>query len=128
MCVSVVSGALFYALALTHNLKHGEVIQLKSITIIYALIIILVSIVGHIIAAVTGVKEAEAPGDERDKVISMRSNSMSSHVLGFGIIIGMILYLVIGDGDVLFHFILASLTLSTIIEYVFRIYFYPAIV
>jgi len=128
MCVSVLFGGLFYAYALTSNLKSGEAIQLKSITISYLLIIILASIIGHIIAALTGLKEAEAPEDERDKIVSIQSNSMSSYVLGFGVISGMILYLVTGNGDVLFHFILASLTLSTIIEYILRIYFYRAIV
>jgi len=126
MCVSVILGALFYAYALTSSLKNGEAIQLKSITIIYILIIVLASIIGHIIAALTKLKEAEAPEDERDKIVSIQSNSMSSYVLGFGVITGMILYLVIGNGDVLFHFILTSLTLSTIIGYIFRIYFYRA--
>ena len=128
MCVSVILGALFYAYALTGSLKNGEAIQLKSITIIYILIIILASIIGHIVAALTKLKEAEAHEDERDEIISIRSNSMSSYVLGLGLFSGMILYLVVGNGDVLFHFILTSLTLSTIIEYILRIYFYRTIV
>jgi hypothetical protein len=124
MFVSLISGAFFYAKALVDYVLEDDDINLISIVVLYIVIIVAVSIVGHIFAALTYVKEAETPADERDRKIATRSNSMSSYILGFGAIVGAMQYLLFGDGDVLFHFVLVSLTLSAIAEYGLQIYFY----
>ena len=92
------------------------------------MIIVAVSIVGHIGAALVGFNDAKAPEDERDKKISIRANSISSYVLGFGAVSGILHYIVLGNGDLLFHLILISLTLSAIVEYAFRIYLYRTVI
>jgi hypothetical protein len=124
MFVALICGAFFYADALADYLIEDDDINLIGIVVLYVVIIVVVSIIGHIIAALTFVKEAETPADERDKIISTRANSMSSYILGFGAVSGIIFYLLLGDGDMLFHFVLASLTLSSIAEYGLQIYFY----
>lgn len=124
MFLALMAGAFFYANALVDYVIEDDDINLISFVVLYVVIIVAVSIVGHIIAAVTSVKEAEAPADERDKIIAARANSMSSYILGFGAITGILQYLLFGDGDVLFHFVLGSLTLAAIAEYGLQIYFY----
>ena len=128
MCISLVFGALFYGHALTSTILYDQDIQLMSLAITYTVIIVAVSIVGHIGAALVGFNDAKAPEDERDKKISIRANSISSYVLGFGAVSGILHYIVLGNGDLLFHLILISLTLSAIVEYAFRIYLYRTVI
>ena len=53
------------------------------------IIFILLEIIGHSVVALWNSKEANAEADEREKLIVMKSNFYSSHVLGF-ILIGYI--------------------------------------
>ena len=124
MCLALMLGALFYGYAVLGMTAQTAHSPLTGIVVIYVLIIVLISIVGHIIAALVSVDEAEAVADERDKLVSVRANSASSHILGLGVITGVLMYLLGGDGDLLFHFALVSLTLSSIAEYALKIYFY----
>ena len=50
---------------------------------------ILLEIIGHSVVAAWNAKEANAEADEREKIVVMKSNFYSSHVLGF-ILIGYI--------------------------------------
>ena len=84
MCLALMLGALFYGYAVLGMTAQTAHSPLTGIVVIYVLIIVLISIVGHIIAALVSVDEAEAVADERDKLISVRANSASSHILGLG--------------------------------------------
>ena len=55
---------------------------------------VVVIIIGTVIVAVTAPKDANAPADEREKLILLRANSASGQVLGVGVIltIGVILF------------------------------------
>ena len=129
MFVALLLGALFYGNWIYGNWGNESAVSSESspligIVVVYVLIVVLISILGHIIAAIGSTDDAEVEEDERDKLIVIRANSMSSHVLGLGAVSGILMYLLGGDGDFLFHLILGSLTLSAVAEYALRIYFY----
>lgn len=49
--------------------------------------IVVLEIVLHIVIAITNVKDADQPTDERDRLFSMRAGNISGWVLGFGVLI-----------------------------------------
>jgi hypothetical protein len=88
----------------------------------------LFSIIGSIIIqsilAGTSPKEADAPADERERQLITRSSHLSGLVLGFGCISALFHYLVHRSGDTLFHIILLSLLVSTVVEYALQIFYF----
>lgn len=69
-------------------------------------------------------KEADAPADERERLILSRAGNLSGLVLGFGTIAALMNYLVHANGDLLFHGVLISLLVSTVAEYALQILFF----
>ena len=124
MFTSLSAGAYVYGYAIVKNIDNLYGVPLTAFVIPYILIIVVASIVGNIVAAVTAAAEADEPSDERDEMIAVQSNSASCYVLGFGVVAGLFHYLYSANGDLLFHIVLGSLTLSAIAEYALQIYFY----
>lgn len=80
-------------------------------------IIIVASIVAQVVLALTNVKAAQAPADERERPIIDRAGSWSGMVLAFGTVSALIWYIGHGDGNLLFHSVMASLFVSSTAEY-----------
>ncbi len=130
MCLALAIGALFYGyvvIAASAGLDQ-PLPPLLPVFVVYVLILIVVSIIGHVLAAITGLNEASVPGDERDRLIASRASHISSYFLGIGVICALLLYLVSYNGHLLFHGVFASLMLSAICEYAMKIYFYRVFV
>ena len=91
---------------------------------VYTIILVLISILGHTLIGLFSPKEANAPIDEREKMIFIRASSISSYAFGFGVITALGYYLISHDGDLLFYGVFASLMLGQLMEYVVRIALY----
>lgn len=91
------------------------------LTIPYVILVVIASIVSMTTLALSSPKEANAPADERERIVHDRAGNWSGYVLAFGVICGMGYYFARRDGDVFFHIVVGSLMLSQIVEYVFQI-------
>jgi hypothetical protein len=87
----------------------------------YIGLVVVGSIVVQTVLGFLSPKEANAPADEREKPLLDRAGTWSGYVLAAGAIGGLGNYLIHGSGDLLFHFIVASLIASQIAEYAFQI-------
>jgi uncharacterized membrane protein len=90
----------------------------------YTVVIVIISVIGHILVALFNPREADALTDERDKRIADKAGHWSSYVLAVGVVLGLGMYLVFPSGSVLFYVVFGSLALSTLAEYGMQIYFY----
>lgn len=87
----------------------------------YTLLLALAAILGHVGIAILTPKAANSRPDEREQRIIERSGHHSSVVLAAGVILSLGVYLVGGDGDLLFYGVFASLMLGQLSEYLARI-------
>lgn len=69
-------------------------------------------------------KEAGAPADEREQVISNKAGNWAGYVLAAPAVGALFHYMVNEDGNMLFHLVFLGLMLSQIAEYVFQIFLY----
>ncbi len=92
-----------------------------AIVIPYILLIVICSIVAQVTLAVSTPSEANAPADERERTVQQRAGNWSGLVLSTCAVLSLGHFLVYADGNMLFHLIMASMTLSQIAEYVFQI-------
>ena len=94
------------------------------VVIIYVIIIVVLSIIGHVLIAISKPSEADDTMDERDKLIAARAGNVAGFLLGLGVLGGLGAYLFTYDGNLLFHTVFGSLMLSQIAEYGARIVYY----
>ena len=90
-------------------------------TIGYVILVVVASIISLSTLGAMTPREADAPADERERLVQHKAGNWSGYVLGFGVIAGMFHYIVNRDGDLFFHVVVGSLMLSQIVEYVFHI-------
>lgn len=91
------------------------------LVIAFVILVVVGSVVAQVILAVTDPKNAEQPADERERPIIDRAGNWSGLVLGAGTVTSLLHYLAHGDGNLLFHTVMASLIVSSIAEYGFQI-------
>jgi len=82
------------------------------------------SIIVQSILAAGNPKDADAPADERERLVLARAGSVSGFVLAFGCVAALLNYLVHPNGNLLFHGILLSLLFSTVAESALQIFFF----
>lgn len=92
--------------------------------IMYTIILVVLSIVGQTLIALSSPKDANAGADERDKIIETKAGHWSGYVLGFGAVSGLIHYLAFNQGSMLFYIIFGSLIISQLVEYLMQILLY----
>ncbi|MFG0294257.1 MAG: hypothetical protein ACF8MJ_14040 [Phycisphaerales bacterium JB050] len=98
--------------------------RLEPYTAVFAVSVvwlIVILIVGHIIAAVTGRQE---DADERDRLIGWRSESNSSWVLGLGVFAALACLVGSVPEVLTAHVLLLSLYASQMMQYGFQILYY----
>ena len=96
------------------------------LVIVYIVVIVVLSIIGHILIAVSRPSEADDMMDERDKLVAARAGNIAGFVLGIGLISALGGYLINYDGNQLFHAAFGVLMVSQITEYAARIVYYRA--
>ena len=97
---------------------------LIGLVIFYVIAVVIASAIIMAIVAGTAGDEANAPADERDRLVIDKAGHWSGYVLGAGVVAGLFNYSFTHDGNLLFHIAFASLMLSQIAEYVMQIVLY----
>lgn len=90
----------------------------------YVVMVVIASIILMSVLGVVSAKEADAPADEREKIIADRAGNWSGYVLAVPVFGAMLHYYVTLDGNRLFHMVFLSFMLSQIAEYIFQIILY----
>ena len=126
MLLALLVSALFYVsivAAMSEGLGHLASPGLSTL-VGYTIVLVAICAIGHIVIAIFAVKDADAPLDEREKIIVQRAAHLSSYVLGAGVIMALILFLFFKNGNLLFYAVFMSLILAQIVEYTLHIFFY----
>lgn len=95
--------------------------------IAYTVILVIISVVGHIVLALLSPKEANNSTDEREKIIFARAGSAASFVMGFCVVTSLGIYLFTYNGHLLFYTVFGSLILSQLFEYVAQIFYFRSV-
>jgi hypothetical protein len=90
----------------------------------YVVLVIIASSVVMAVLAVATPREADAPADERERVIADKAGNWSGYVMVVPALGALWHYAANGDGNMLFHLVFLSLMLGQIAEYVFQIILY----
>lgn len=123
MAIALLLGGVFYgAVVISGSQALGESMPpLIPVIAVYVGLLVVVSIIGHIGAAITSGPSADNPMDERELQIASRSTALSDYIMGVGILISLGLYLVSYDGNRLFHLVFATLMLAQFTQYAAQI-------
>jgi len=126
MSFALIVGGLFYFLPVVSEWTgSGQLASpLMPQIVTYTVSLVAMAIVSHIVITALAPKDADAPVDEREKVIFDRAGHYSSYVLGIGVLLSLGVYLLSGNGDLLFYVVFASLIASHLAEYLLQILFY----
>ena len=87
----------------------------------YVLVVVTLSIAVQATLAIFSPAEANAPADERERVVIDRAGNWSGMVLAAGVVLAGGWYLSDPSEPMLFHYVFGSLVVSQIAEYVFQI-------
>lgn len=121
----VVSGALYTKAVLAMSAAIGGIAPPNVGLIVAAtIVIIVIAIIGHTVAALANTSDANAPEDERDRMVAWRAGNTSSYILSISVMLGLSIYAVTGAGNLLFHVLVGGLVLAQIAEYALTILFY----
>ena len=93
-----------------------------AIVIGYVIWVVVGSIIVQVLLATTSPKEARAPADERERQVQRGAGHWSGIVLATGVVMALGHYLALGDGNMLFHLVMASLIVAQIAEYAIQIF------
>jgi hypothetical protein len=92
-----------------------------AVIMAFVVVVVIGSVAGQIVLALSSRKEADAPADEREQLVQHRAGNWSGYVLATGAVCSLGHFLVFGDGNMLFHLVMASLIVSQIGDYAFQI-------
>jgi hypothetical protein len=92
-----------------------------AIVIPYIILIVIASIVAQSSIAISSPAEANAPADERERLVQHRAGNWSGIVLSVCIVTALGHFLAYADGNMLFHLIMGSMMVAQIAEYIFQI-------
>lgn len=89
----------------------------------YTIVMVVIAIIGHITIAIMAPRDTDSSLDERERVIVTRAGNVSRYVIGSGVVLSLMLYLLTDSGDQLFYSVLASLMIAHLSEYLLQIVF-----
>ncbi|MEO0607363.1 MAG: hypothetical protein AAFY82_03970 [Pseudomonadota bacterium] len=126
MSVALVLAGGFYAWSVVVLWQVAGVVPPPNVLglAIAVIIIIAFAIFGHAVAALGNPMDADAPEDERDRLVVWRAGNLGGLVLGALSMSGLFHFAFLGNGNLLFHSLIAALTLSQLAEYVLTIWYY----
>lgn len=117
----------WYVSAVGPSLLDGTVSRGQSIGMFIGMtvMVIVLEVVGHIILAITSPKDADAPEDERDRLITQKAESHASWMLGAGVIIIAVHIMARDMSSVaVVHLLILMLIAVEVISRVLQIYYY----
>jgi len=126
MAAILAGGAAFYLnLVVSATRALGQTAPpFIGFVIAYVVLIVIASIIVMTALAIAAPREADAPADEREKIIADRAGNWSGYVMAVPLVGALWHYAVNGDGNMLFHLVFLSVMLGQIAEYVFQIILY----
>lgn len=123
MTVLIVGGLYYFNLVMKVSQAMGSTsAPVMGFVIAYVVLIVVASVVLMIAIGITSPREAEAPADERERLIEDRAGHIAGSILGFGVFAAMLHYMWRGDGNLMFHIAFGSLMVSQIAEYALQIW------
>lgn len=126
MCFALIVSGAFYAwtvLALADVLQMVPPPNAGGLAI-GVIIIVAIAILGHAVAALGNPADANAPEDERDRLVVWRAGNLSGLLLGVVCMLSLFAFAVWGSGNLMFHMIVAGMVLSQLAEYALTIWYY----
>lgn len=119
MSIALFAGAAFYFKAVVEaSAALGYLAPPNVPTLVsYAVILIVIAVVGHIVITVLAPDDANEATDERERRANDRAGHLSGYVLGIGVLLALGVYLFTYDGNVMFYVLFGSLMLSQLVEY-----------
>jgi hypothetical protein len=118
--VMTVAGLYYFHIVRGASQALGETAP-PALAIAFVILVVVGSVVAQIVLAVSAPKEATAPADERERLIHQRAGNWSGLVLATGAVVSLGHFMVRGDGNMLFHLVMASLIVAQIAEYALQI-------
>jgi hypothetical protein len=117
-------GAIYVRSIAEAFFQMGEILPPGRMAIIAVVAIIALSILFHIIVAISNPSDANEALDERDKIAMQFAGYWSGIALGVCVVGSLLAYLLLRSGDLLFHFVFLSLVLASLFEYGLLIFAY----
>lgn len=122
--VMTIAGVYYLKMVLEESRAMGWATPPVDALAPYVTLVVVGSILAQTVLGALMPKQANAPADEREKPLLDRAGNWSGYVLAGVAIGGLGNYLVHGDGNLLFHFILGGLIAAQIAEYAFQIFLF----
>lgn len=117
LLVLIISGYLMANTVITESLAISRVIEPHlGLVINYVIIVTVLSVTSHILLAVTSPKTAERNSDEREQLFSQQAMRISSFVMSFAVVTGLLNYLYYKSGALLFYTVFAGLVIAEITQ------------
>ena len=118
-------GVVYFSTVVSMWVESGRLVSPAiPLLVTYVLVICVLAILGHIVAATLTPTDAHAAVDERERQIFSRAGHTASFVSGAGVAMSLGVYLFSQSGDLLFHTVFASLMLGQLAEYFLQIRLY----
>ena len=126
MAVLMAALGLFYLANVSSGTQAlGEVAPPDIRLISVATVLLVVgAVLAHIVAAAASPEDANAPEDERDKLVVWRAGNVSGWVLGSGVFVGLWHFYFQGNGNIMFHILVMSLIVSQLTASLLEAYYY----
>jgi ABC-type transport system involved in multi-copper enzyme maturation permease subunit len=126
MASILIGGAAFYLnMVISASRALGQTAPpVVGFVIAYVVVIVIASGLFMSALAAASPREANAPADEREKIIGDKAGNWSGYVMVVPALGALWHYAVNMDGNMLFHLAFLSLMLGQIAEYVFQIVLY----
>ncbi len=125
MMVLIVGGLYYFNLVVSASRVLGSTSPpVIGFVIAYVVLIVVASVVLMVALAVSSPNDADAPADERERLIEDKAGHIAGSILGIGVFAAMLHYAWRADGNLMFHIALGSLMVSQIAEYALQIWFY----
>ena len=118
-------GVVYFSTVVSMWVESGRLVSPAiPLLVTYVLVICVLAILGHIVAATLTPTDAHAAVDERERQIFSRAGHTASFVSGAGVAMSLGVYLFSQSGDLLFHTVFASLMLGQLADYFLQIRLY----
>lgn len=115
------SGGVYLWLAFTLRQALGAAPPPLAPLVPYVILVVCGSVAVQIILALVSPGDAQAPADERERLIAVRAGHVSGLILATGVVAALGVYIADREGDLLFHLVVGSLIVSQFTEYLLQI-------
>jgi hypothetical protein len=116
----IAAGLYYFHIVSAASRALGETAP-PAVAIAYVILVVAGSVVVQIVLALSSGKEANAPADERERLVRQRAGNWSGLVLATLVVASLGHFLVRADGNMLFHLVVASLIVAQVADYAFQI-------